>query len=280
MKFYALFYALLALSAPITAIADCPTFNGRVSQTTGTTYNPAGLTDQLVNISVTASRDLDQECERTQVVIGSSSGQIELRNGSSVLVTQILPSSAVGVVTSAAVNISSKGTSDLVKTGGLALPILKIFPGQYVPPGQYSADLELQIGNGAPELFSIVVMVEPALRFIAGTGGTRRLDLGDVSAGAQKTDSFAYHTNAPLSVSVHSDNGGVLVHSLGRDYGQIPYSAYLSGRPLSLARPSILSLDLRNTEVQSEQLKVVVAPQPARYAGQYSDTLTLEFTPY
>jgi len=73
---------------------------------------------------------------------------------------------------------------------------------------------------------------------------------------------------------------GRTVHSLGKGFGEIPYAAFLSGKPLTLSAPSVVTLDLRNGPLQSEEMRVAVEPQPARYAGIYRDTLTLEFTPF
>ena len=280
MKFATLFCALLASVAPLPAFASCATYGAQVTQTTGASYNPAELTDLFVNISLNAPSNPASDCASTPVVIASRGGVISLSNGASALNFLLVSSSATDGVTSSTFNLSSGGESDLVRTGNLSLPFLKLLPGQFVQPGEYTADLQLQVGDGAPVLFAIAVRVEPAMRFISGSGGTTSLSLGEVTAGAQITDQFFYRTNSALSVSVLSENHGVLVHSLGKGFGEIPYAAFLSGKPLTLSAPSVVTLDLRNGPLQSEEMRVAVEPQPARYAGIYRDTLTLEFTPF
>lgn len=280
MKLTTLFAALIALLAPAPAIANCRTYVSQVTQSSGRNYNPAEVTDRFVNLALSAPANLDARCALAQVVIASRSGTIQLRNGARALQAQFVPSSAAGFITPIAVNLSTRGELDLVRSGSLALPFLRIEPGQFAPPGDYTADLELRVGDGAPVLFSVVVRVEPAMRFVGGSGGTKTLSLGEVSEGAQGTDRFFYRTNSAMAVSIRSEHGGVLVHTLGKDFGAIPYAAYLSGQRLTLATPSVATLDLRNPLLQSEELRVVVEPRRNLYAGLYRDTLTLEFTPF
>lgn len=280
MRFATLFCALLASGAPLPAFASCKTYDAQVTQAKGSSYNPAALTDLFIDLSVRAIGKVNSDCARTKVVIGSREGLIQLSNGASTLDIHLVSSSMTDLRTPLKVDLSSSEEDDLARKGRLSVPFLRVLPGQFVRPGKYTADLQLQVGDGAPVLFAIAVQVEPAMRFISGSGGTTPLSLGDLTAGAEITDQFFYRTNSALSVSVFSENHGVLVHSLGKGFGEIPYAAFLSGKRLTLSAPSVVTLDLRNGHLQSEEMRVAVEPQPARYAGIYRDTLTLEFTPF
>ena len=277
--------ALLLAVAAVPARADSPACAGYAAvarQTGNASYDPSGITPSVVTISLRLlDRDVPVACAAVPVVLASRNGTIRLARSGDALAAHLVSSPQSGVVTPVSYRLSEVATTELVRNGVTNLVLLQIDSGQFLAPGDYLASLDLIIGNASPQPLDLIVRVAPAIRFVGTSLAGGALSLGEVSNGGEARDRFYYRTNSAVAVTAISDNHGQMVHTLGPQYGTIPYSAYLSGERLQLDRPATIRLDDDgNHALRSEELRVMVAPQSNRFAGQYRDTLTLVFTPY
>ena len=269
----ALLWAVPAVSASCDGVAT------DVRQTSGDTYDPASITRQLIGVSVRRLDEGEADCADARIVLKGRSGVILLRNGGDILRTEFIRSRHVGRISPSEIELHRNALGQTAR-GGLSIDLMEIGEGQFVPPGEYTAVLEIQSGSEPPRSFQLAVRVMPSIRFESTDGGSRTLSLGELRDGGEARSTFFYRTNASLRVTARSDHGGVLQHIDGEQYGQIPYSATLSGRRLDLGRSIPYSIRRGSSGVQAGDLVVQVAPQGMRYAGSYRDTLTLDFTAF
>lgn len=264
-----------------TALAQpCRSYSADARQTTGETYDPANVSREVVRLEVRSlDDDLHTGCTSAPVSVRASQGTIQLRNGGTILNSEFIRSARTARITSSQVDLTGNAQGDIVREGQVGLDFLAIAPGQFVPPGTYVANLELVVGDAAPQPFQVAVLVSPSMRFELGTTeGT--LDLEELTNGSEASSTFYYRTNASLSVTAYSDHGGRLRHDQGRSYGEIAYEAILSGRRLNLETPHTFTIANRSLGIQSEEIIVRVPPQQGRYAGIYRDNITLDFTAF
>lgn len=279
MKTIALAAAALLASAFGGSALACEGYSVDTVQSAGQSYDPAQLTTQLVQISIHAD-GMAQDCVplAASVRARGGAGRIVLQRLGDSLQARPVRSALVASANATEIEITTVARRDLAGEGRILLDLLEIDAGQFVPVGDYVADLEWVVEGQAPHPFQIAVRVEPSVRFVGD--GVTQLSLGEVSDGGEVRSSFLYATNANLRVSARSEHGGRLEHELGPNFGSIPYVAYLSGQRLDLASPTLVTLILGRAGLKSEELRVDVQPQQGRYAGSYKDTLTLNFVAY
>lgn len=279
MKMLALGATALLVSAFVGSASACEGYTVNTVQSAGQSYDPAQLTTQLVQISIYAD-GMAQDCAPLAVSVRprGGAGRIALQRLGDSLQAQPVRSAFVASAAASEIEITLAARRDLAREGRILLDLLEIEAGQFVPVGDYVADLEWVVEGQAPHPFQVAVRVEPSVRFVGD--GVRQLSLGEVSDGGEARSTFLYATNANLRVSARSEHGGQLQHELGPNFGSIPYVAHLSGQRLDLASPTLVTLLLGRAGLKSEELRVDVQPQQGRYAGSYKDTLTLDFVAY
>ncbi len=275
-----IFLAALCLASASQALAaPCAGYSADARQTSADTYDPSSITQVVLNLVVQAQdRDLPNGCTSAPVSLRARSGTIALRNGATTLLATASRSNLTGRITPSEVDLNGNARGDIVRDGMVQLAFLDIAAGQFVPPGNYVADLDLIVGDATPRPIQLIVRVMPSMRFEGSGGGA--LSLGELSDGGEARSTFFYRTNASLAVTARSDHGGRLQHSEGAALGAIPYAAYISGRRLSLETPDNFTIEHRSTALQSEEVLIQVEPQRQRFAGVYRDTLTLDFTAF
>lgn len=279
MSFVKLVVAAFLLLVPAASWASCTTYNAEISQSGGTGYSPADVIDRFANIAIRAPSRPGSDCRGVAVTIRPRSGVIELRNGGDLLAARFVTIGATGGVSGSSYTLGPIAAGDLVRTGAINLPFLRLDAGQFITPGQYVGEFDLVIGDGPPIPFSVNVQVEAAIRLI-GNQSSRTLALGEITNGAETSDRFFYRTNSAVAVSIRSQNGGVMLHSGGSAFGSIPYAFYLSGRLVALDQPTSVQIAYRQLAVQSEEVRLVVAPQQDKYAGIYQDVISLDFAAF
>jgi hypothetical protein len=283
MMYRPLLLLLLLVAGPARAEPPpCPGYAAIARQTGNASYDPSSLVVTPVSVNLRLFEgDISPACIATPVTLASRNGTIRLMRNGEALEARLVQSAQSGVVTPVSFRLSERATTELVRAGSTNLVLLQIDPGQYVSPGDYLVSLDVNVGDATPRPIDLIVRVEPAMRFVGNNASGGSLSLGEVSDGGEAVDRFFYRANSAFSVTAISDHKGNLVHTMGAQYGAIPYFAYLSDRALRLDAPVMLRLDDDGRRgIRSEELRVVVPPQPNRFAGQYRDTLTLVFTPY
>jgi hypothetical protein len=274
-------FSLVALAAigASTPVWSCDRYEVQTLQQGGDTYDPAQLTERLIRLVVQAP-EADQDCAALSAVVRprDGAGGISLRRMGETLESRPVGSPAVARANTSMIEISPAFRQTLFRDGQIAFDLLRIDPGQFVPVGDYVAELEWVVDGQEPQPLDIRVRVEPSVRFVGDD--VRRLSLGEVSDGGEASSRFFYATNASLRVTARSQNNGRLQHELGAAYGTIDYDAFLSGAKLDLSMPALINLPLKRATLRSEELRVQVNPQKRRYAGTYRDVLTLDFVAF
>ena len=274
---------VLALSG--TAVAACPGYGIAGSQPAGSDdYDPAAPTEEVLGLSLRAVGAVDPACAALAVTIRPSGRQgLRLRNGPSALDTSILASGAFSTAASNAISLSAATRTALAGGETVTFDVLSLRPGQFARSGRYALPLEVEIGSEIRDLVTLRVDVIPSIRFEnASRSGQHRIDLGELSDGAQAGAAFFYRTNATLRVDVRSDNNGALLHETeDGPHGRIAYVAFVNGRRIG-SLDGTESLEFLRTDggIQAGQVRIEVPPSPGRYAGIYRDVLTLTFTPF
>lgn len=174
---------------------------------------------------------------------------------------------------------------------------LEVSAGQVSGAGQYSDNLTLRLFDlaGPATPFGIdrtwtVHTVVPARAQINLAGGDAafgafsldRLDFGELQEGSTRDAAVQVRSTAPVTVTVLSQNTGVLRHKvLGTSVPTVPYSLSLAGTvanlvagPLSIDRTPPLTLS-----GESYPLRVIVGTVAGRVAGDYQDILTISVVP-
>ena len=276
--------ALVSVGSATAAMAkSCGAYNASASQVSGDAYDPADTSGQIVVVQVQSlEASLANGCTSVGVSLATpDSSAIQLLKGAQVLSASLISSNYTGNITSDEVHLNGNARNSIVGDGSVNVNFLSVPAGQFVPAGDYVANLELRVGDAAPAPFQVIVNVAPSLRFIGdASDGVIDLSLGEVSNGAQASSTFFYNTNASLSVTARSDHLGNLQHEDGPAFGKIPYQAFLSGAELNLETPSPIVIGFSGASTQSKTLLVQVGPQDKVYSGHYSDVLTLDFTAY
>ena len=259
----------------------CTGYTADAQQQSGLAYDPTEVTPQLVQVLIrTKDVDLDNSCQSQRIESRplNNSGKITLRGSGATLRWEPFRSSDTASVAPAAITLTGNSRRQLLSDGQVLIDLFQVQAGQYVPPGDYIADVELAIGQRDARPFQITVRVVPALRLVSSA--IQSLSLGEVSDGGEAESTFFYQSNALIRIIARSDNRGVLVHARGAAFGSIPYQATLSGQTLDLSADDVVTLSDRSTGIRADQLKVTVSPQQGRFAGTYTDVLTLEFNAY
>ena len=256
----------------------CSDYDAAAFQTGEQSYDPAENVVLPVSIQIErVGDDLDRRCIRVPVEITDQAGlRIQLRNGASTLRARFVRSSAFAQPGDNLVRLTGQARRDLVVNKRTGFDLLSVLPGQFVPPGEYAANLNLQIGAGPPASFRVGIMVEPSIKLLTGQA-TQQLSLGEIGNGSRVSSDFLYRTNSSVAVSARSANNGALVHEAGESFGRVEYLATLNGDRLDLTGQAINQLMPRSMRRQAGKLEVTVPPQPPLFGGTYRDTLTISF---
>lgn len=283
MRYLPLFLIALLFGANPAFAQPCTGYVADVRQVSGQTYDPAQVSTSNVELEIRrVDRDLEPACANVAVRIRPrAGGVIALERNGTDIPANFVQSSAVASANRTEVTLSASARAAIATDRGARFALIGFSSGQFVPPGEYVAELELLVGDSPPRPFTLAVTVAPSLRFVGeAESGSLRISLGEVSNGATGSSTFFFRTNASLRLSITSENAGVLMHSENPALDGIPYKASLFGQPVELTRPSQINLGAGSSGLQSGTLEVSVEPQPARFAGRYSDTVMVEFTAY
>lgn len=274
-----LFMGALLMVAEPEALPSCPPGSVSLIQSGADTYDPAAMMGSLVRLLVQPNTG-GQDCrvEASELRPRNGTGQIVFKRGDAQLRLRPISSSAYAYVGRDRVQLAARTLDQGGHVGAANLDLFEIEPGQFVPAGDYRAELHWVDATRTVQPLEMTVRVEPALRLIGDE--VRRVPLGDVTQGAEARSRFFYITNADLRVTVNSHNNGQLVHEMGQGFGSIPYVAYLGDQPLSITAAEALVLPYQRSSVQSSELRVIVAAQNGLFAGRYRDVLTLSFIAY
>ncbi|MGJ3230907.1 MAG: hypothetical protein ACFE0P_03840 [Oceanicaulis sp.] len=277
--------AVLALAAAPGRAEACPGYDLVPVLTEGRIYDPADPAASFVSFDLRAADpDLPNGCRNKPVtieIVGGTAQNPELRSGAAVLQADWENDPLVRR-NGPRFRLTNQARRALGRGETIRFRLYRLPAAQFVDAGAYEQLLRFSAGN-TETVFPLEIAVSPALRFEGDSAaGVQTLDLGEISRGGRASSDFFFRTNAPVSVTLVSDNRGRLVHERGEDFGAIAYQASLSGAPVDLTGPGGAVVRGRFTAggVQAGRLAVETGPARAAYAGRYRDVITLTFIPY
>ncbi len=274
---------LACIFAPV-AMASCESYELEAVQRSSPGYDASNPVAGRVELELRViDGDLPKSCRGVQIqieIVGGTARDPALFDGANRLEAVWERSTAL-LRNGDHWRIRQSARRDLVDGQAVSFTLYHIDPGQFIAPGQYRQNLRITTGNQVT-ILPIIVEVEPSLRFEReSVFGVHTLDLGDVTDGASASANFYFRTNTALSVTLHSENAGALVHERGPAFGRIVYRAALSGRVVDLTGGLSQPVELAyGAGLQTGQLQVTTPPSPNQFAGQYRDVVTLSFIPY
>ncbi len=282
-KLLAFLLALAALPSAAGAASNC-NYTINATQTGSQVYDPSALSGTIVQLTFsTSATGLANSCSNTPVTIKSADGgTFKFQFSGQQLSYTLLNSERVQGPTTTEIDLNGNAKKDMLSGTPVAVDLFSATPGQYVPAGSYDAHLLVTVGTAAPVPVVAHLVVESGFRFVPENGSTTKtLSFGEVTNGAERSDTIYYQTNSALQIRATSLNNGVLVHELGASLGSIDYTATYNGSTLNLTNgPVVVSRAYDGMATQVDTLRVTIAPQSDKYAGKYRDTITLEFIPY
>jgi hypothetical protein len=231
----------------------------------------------------TTATGLANNCSNVPVTISSADGgAFKFEFAGQQLGYTLLNSQRVEGPTSTRIALNGNAKKDILSGSPVAVDLFSATPGQFVRAGSYDAHLLVTVGTGAPVPVVARLVVASGFRFVPENGSTTKtLSFGEVTNGAERSDTIYYQTNSAVQIRATSMNNGVLVHELGTGLGSIDYTASYDGSVLNLSNgPVVVSRAYEGMSTQMDTLKVTIGPQSGKYAGKYRDTITLEFIPY
>jgi hypothetical protein len=282
-KFAPTLIALAAITSTAKAAVNCD-FTISAVQAGSQVYDPSSLTGSLVQLTFsTTTTGLPTSCSNVPVSIKSADGgAFEFVFAGQQLAYTLVNSNRVEGPTSTEIDLNGNAKKDLLGGTPVTVDLFNATPGQFVQAGSYDAHLLVTVGSKPPLPVVAHLLVEPGFRFIPENGSTTKsMSFGEVTNGAERSDTIYYQTNAALQIRATSMNNGALVHELGPSLGTIDYTATYNGTVLNLSGgPVVVARGYEGMATQMDTFRVTIAPQSGKYAGKYRDTVTLEFIPY
>ncbi|WP_448659878.1 hypothetical protein ACPVPU_05020 [Sphingomonas sp. CJ99] len=269
---------LLAAAAPATAQ---PCSNGAVlaSQIGLDQYDPASAVNPVMQLSL---RLTDSGCRPLTVAL---TPQVEssflVRGPGGILISRRVPSTAVEVNNPVRTILNRESVQTLAGGGTVTFDFLEFASGQFVQAGRYELVLDVNVNGRTSTTITLVIDVAPALQILGDASvGTIELDLGNVDGGGIGRKSIFYRSNTRLSLDILSDHGGRMRHSLGEQFGYLPYTLRVDGQ---IARPTpsaSVPLGTPGGRPGLNEVSLLVTTPPAReaFSGRYVDVLTFSFT--
>lgn len=159
-----------------------------------------------------------------------------------------------------------------------------------VPSGLYNKDIEISVRHsGATEqLLSHIINLSlsstsQAQINIAGADGTFNkntymdaIDFGEAEIGESRRVFVQSRSNAMATMTIRSDNGGVMKHS-DKDDASIGYKAVFDNQEIDLQSPFVIpNLSSTDLDGSSQALDLTIESLNTPYAGQYSDRIVIE----
>lgn len=199
--------------------------------------------------------------------------QIEDRNGRSLVALGGL-NFAPGRV--ARMRLTSEG--NVTRADAL---VLGVTPGQAVRSGEYlgrAAALVRLLDSADEPLaapFDVVALVSASVGLAAASD--LRIDLGELSDGAQSQTRFVVYANTDYELSIRSDNGWRLRQNA--EGAGVPYQLSVSGRAAQGAPDTTLAFNRpRSDGRRVHEMNVMLAPPEGAPAGRYHDFITIEIS--
>ena len=109
----------------------------------------------------------------------------------------------------------------------------------------------------------------------------RTVYLGDLRPGAVGAAVFYVQSNGPYTVTIRSENKGILKHTEDRQLAGVRYDVSADGQSAQLTSPMTLFRNSRTPLLGERMALGIRTPaSPLLFAGTYRDVIEVEVTPY
>lgn len=252
-------------------------------QASGQTYDPIESTRAILRINLQPNAtDIPQGCTSLPVTITpQSSSTFAFTNGGNTIGFTQINSNLVSQANVTRFELNGNARGQLVRGNAIDVDLFEITAGQFLAAGEYQGSVLVQVGDGLPTPVLFTITVQPAIKFVIENGSlNKELSFGEVTNGASVRSIVFYQSNAAVLITIQSQNQGAMVHESGRAFGTIPYSMTYDGAPVNLATAAQITKPFSGLGTRREQLLLRVEPQRERFAGNYRDVLTLNYTAF
>ncbi len=247
-----------------------------VMRATGTiTYAPDSLAREAVNLHITARGDATT-CAGATISIEPLTGNASLQGIGDALPIEGINNPLVQNLGDI-FHLTNQARMLLVEQSQLSVSLGELPPERFVPPGPYRAQFRLKTDGTVSDDAEIIAQVRFATRLATNQARVISLDFDEAATGKTVFSDFLYQSNAPLSLTVRSDNGGKLTHTDNPALSPIPYRASVAGRAVALDGSGTVSLGTPtgNNGIDSARVSFTIGELPPAYAGQYEDRVTI-----
>lgn len=167
-------------------------------------------------------------------------------------------------------------------------------PGQILTAGSYSDSITVSVYEGSvtgskqlddTQTISVASSVRSSVNVTFSQGGgavpfagtTQTIEFGTLQTGASRSFSLNVQANAPYSLSIQSDNKGVMKNASASANNTVPYTMTLNGASLGLGGTVIANFGKPSGTAQ-QNFNVTIGDISQSVSGDYSDSLTLSVT--
>ena len=172
----------------------------------------------------------------------------------------------------------------------------KITAGQYVDENSFSADLSVNLLDGATltslsderTLSASSIIAPRAQTNFAGVGAGYQngtsfalVDFGELKTGISRTVNFQVRGNTDVNIEISSENGGKMVEQGSAGQNPIPYQVSVDGVSIDLSSPqNLLRQPMKSLSGSSYPLEITIGnPENGFFSGLYRDVITIDVTP-
>lgn len=255
----------------------------RMNQVTSMVYDPADDAPRAVEVELSNDGPGQRmDCALNSVVLSQTTPQpLAFVGEAGVLHTQQVRD-PLFAYRQQNFELSQSALRALENGAPLRIGLVEPNTGQFAPPGRYVLPFNVEVNGVAAASAELVIDVLPRVLAFGKSRTVTTLDFGELETGETKQSVVLVKTNAQLRVYAVSDNGGELKHETLPDAPGVPYTAYIDGQLLDLSSGAMQELEARPGlgDPQVSKLLVQIGDVNVRWAGTYSDVLTLHFTAY
>jgi hypothetical protein len=271
----------LTLAILISLISALPAAAGECSDSSLTSrqvgpdaYDPAGLTDAIVQIALR----LTEDCELTSATLAPrTEATFVLRGPRETLKSRRLSSNLLQNANQNRAILSRAALDKLESGEEVTIDLLEVRAGQFAPPGAYTLEIDVELGDQKAGVTPLAVQVQPAMQLVGeGAAGVLDVDLGDVRDGGEAERTLRLRTNTRLAVQIASEHGG-LRHLADPSLPLIPYSLLLNRSRVDPGSLTPLKSAGVSAQLVPTTIAVIVQPAVNAFGGRYTDILTLSF---
>jgi hypothetical protein len=294
MRFVVLLVGLSGLCCAAPAAAECNLSAAPAAPLVHVTYDPFGPTQQVLDLSVQLRNSGDEPCQ-ARLYVRPSAGQLVLESSGDRLNMRLEGQEGAGAAQAGEFGPYVITLAPAQSTTLLVRAVVP--PQQVVPRGTYTGDFALRLEDGDGREISLAgggvrlqanvlartemsISGSSAARLAGGGMAPSGIAFGAAHSGQTERAYVNVWSNGSVTVSLSSENGGVLKLIDNPALPPIRYSTRFDGSDLSLEAPaSLVRTPPMTVGGASYELALTLGDIARNFAGQYQDVITVTVTP-